>query len=220
MKNIKTKPFALFIFALFAICFVSMALVTGAEIRDVWSALKTAYKTIPLILFLWMGFVLYAWKWKVFLKWLVPFPCLDGTWQGSIQTTWKDPNTGETPGPIPVILTIRQSFVRISCVMRTAEMTSRSCLADFWLDSDEQIRKLGYSYTSVPSITVMERSQPHDGTMVLELIGDPVNKLRGTYWTTRKTTGEVSLTFRCKERLDEYPVELGDHPMQGKSNGR
>ena len=103
MKNIKTKPFALFIFALFAICFVGMALGTGAEIRDVWSALKTAYKTIPLILLLWMVFVLYAWKWKVFQKWLVPFPCIDGTWQGSIQTTWKNPNTGVTPGPIPVI---------------------------------------------------------------------------------------------------------------------
>jgi hypothetical protein len=163
-----------------------------------------------------MVFSLHAWKWPIFRNWLVPFPYLEGTWQGNIQTTWKDPKTGEIPGPIPVILTIKQSFVRISCVMRTAEMTSRSYFADFWLDSDEQLRKLGYCYTSAPSVTVAERSQAHDGTMALEIIGDPVEKLRGTYWTTRKTTGEVTLTFRCRQRLHEYPDALGEHPMKGK----
>ena len=100
--------------------------------------------------------------------------------------------------------------------MRTAEMTSRSYIADFWLDSNEQVRKLGYCYTSTPSVSIVERSQPHDGTIILEIIGDPVEKLYGTYWTTRKTTGEVTLAFRVRERLDEYPADLGDHPMKGK----
>jgi len=216
MKNLKAKPFAFFLFALFAVSFMCVALATGAQITDIWSALKTAYKTIPILLVLWTVFALYAWKWPIFRNWLVPFPYLEGTWQGNIRTTWKDPHTGEVPGPIPVILTIKQTFGRISCVMRTAEMTSRSYFADFWLDSDEQLRKLGYCYTSAPSITVAERSLSHDGTIALEIIGDPVERLRGTYWTTRKTTGEVTLTFRCWERLDQYPDDLGDHPMKGK----
>jgi hypothetical protein len=55
--------------------------------------------------------------------------------------------------------------------MRTAEMASRSFLADFWLDGDEQIRKLGYSYMSTPLPSVAHRSQPHSGTMVFEIIG-------------------------------------------------
>lgn len=216
MRNLKAKPFAYFLFALFAISFVGVALATGAQVTDIWSALKTAYKTIPILLLLWLGFATYAWKWQIFQTWLVPFPYLEGTWEGSIQTTWKNPQTGETPGPIPTILTIKQSFSRISCVMRTAEMTSRSYFADFWLDSDEQLRKLGYCYTSSPSVSVAERSQPHDGTIALEIIGTPVEKLRGTYWTMRKTTGEVTLTFRCREKLDEYPADLGEHPMKGK----
>ena len=162
------------------------------------------------------GFVSYAWRWKIFRGWLVPFPDLNGTWQGSIQTTWTNPETGAIPAPIPVVLTIKQACTRSSCVMRTAEMTSRSYLADFWLDGDEQVRMLGYSYHSKPSPSVVERSQPHDGTIIFELINDPVEKLKGTYWTARKTTGEVILTFREDKRLDEFPPDSGKHPVSGK----
>lgn len=186
------------------------------SLTDLWNALVVAYKTVPLVLAMVGFFVGYAWRWKIFRGWLVPFPDLNGTWQGSIQITWKNPETGAIPAPIPVILTIKQSFTRMSCVMRTAEMTSRSYLADFWLDDDEQVRMLGYSYHSKPSLTVVERSQAHDGTIVFELIGDPVEKLKGVYWTARKTTGEVVLTFREKNRIDEFPSDIGSHPVSGK----
>ena len=216
MRNLRVGPFVYFAFVLFATCFLVVDYTTGGRITDVWTALRTTYRTVPILLALWLPFVLWAWKWRIFRNWLVPFPCLEGTWQGHIQTTWKDPRTGEIPGPIPVILTIRQSFVRISCVMRTAEMTSRSYFGDFWIDSNEQVRKLSYCYTSVPSIALVGRSQVHDGAMTLELIGDPVSRLRGTYWTARKTTGEVTLNFRCRERLEEYSDDLGEHPMKGR----
>lgn len=215
MKNLRVRPFAFFLFGIFALCFVGLALATGTSITDVWSALKVAYKTVPIVIILWIGFAAFAWRWRIFRKWLVVFPDLDGTWQGEIQTTWKDAE-GNTPGPIPAILTIRQTFGRVSCVMRTAEMSSWSHLADFWLDTDEQIRKLGYSYTSTPKLSVQERSDPHEGTMILEIIGDPVSKLKGIYWTTRKTTGEVVLTKRCDDRLDDFPDDLGQHPMAGR----
>ena len=97
--------------------------------------------------------------------------------------------------------------------MRTGEMTSRSYLAGFWVDSDEQLKMLGYCYTSKPSTTVAERSQPHDGTITFEVIGNPTSKLKGTYWTERKTTGEVILTHRIDEHLDDYPDDIGEHPM-------
>ena len=216
MKNLKARSFAYFFFALFVICFAAVAVGTGAQITDLWTALKTAYRTVPLLLLIWAGFAAYGWRWPIFQHWLVPFPDLDGTWEGTIQTNWENPKTDEIPGPIPVILTIKQSFLRVSCVMRTAEMTSRSYFADFWIDSDEQLRMLGYCYTSAPSLSVAERSQSHGGTMIVEIIGAPVDKLKGVYWTTRKTTGEVTLTLRSRERLDEYPRDLGEHPMAGK----
>ena len=83
MKNIKVKPFAFFIFGLFAVCFIAVALATGVEVRDVWSALKIAYKTVPILLIVWMVFVLHAWKWRIFRNWLVPFPhLLTSKWVG------------------------------------------------------------------------------------------------------------------------------------------
>lgn len=213
MRNLNSKPFAYLLFGAFAICLIGVALLAGHEITDIKSALIASYKTIPVLLFLAWMFSIFAWKWKILQGWLVPFPDLNGTWEGDIQTTWKNPETGEVPGPIPVILTIKQSFTKISCVMRTAEMTSRSYLAGFWIDSDEQVRMLGYCYTSKPSTIVAERSQPHDGTIIFEIVGSPVSKLRGTYWNGRKSTGDVTLTFRTKDHLDDYPDDLGEHPL-------
>lgn len=205
MKNLHGKRFAVAICALFAGCYVAIALLQGVGVSDLWSAIAIGYKAIPPVLFIVAVFISYAWRWRFFQGWLVPFPDLNGTWQGELQTTWKNPETGQIPGPIPAILTIKQSFIRISCVMRTAEMTSRSFLADFWLDGDEQIKNLGYSYHSTPRAHVRGRSAPHDGTIVFELIGNPVAKLKGTYWTARQTSGEVVLTFREKNRLEEFP---------------
>ena len=216
MRNLRVRPLAYLAFVIFATCLPIVDYATGGQTTDIWTALRTAYKTVPILLGVWVAFVLWAWKWRIFSGWLVPFPCVDGTWQGHIQTTWKDPTTGKTPGPIPVILTIKQSFVHITCVMRTAEMTSHSYFGDFWINSDEQVRKLSYCYTSVPSIALRDRSQVHDGAMLLELVGEPVSRLRGTYWTTRKTTGEVILDFRSGHRLEEFPNDLGEHPMKGR----
>src|SRR5947208_1047059 len=97
MRNLKAKPFALTLFAAFAVCFVLVALVSGEQIKDVWGALWIAYKTVPLLLALVWVFIGYTWRWAIFRNWLVPFPDLNGTWQGTIQTTWADPETGEAP---------------------------------------------------------------------------------------------------------------------------
>jgi hypothetical protein len=215
MKNLKAKPFALLIFLVFVICFAFVAFKSGKKPGDFLEALKIAYKTIPLVLLVVGVFIKWAWRWPVFRGWLVPFPDLNGTWQGSLQTTWVNPQTQAVPGPIPVILCIKQSFISTSCVMRTQEMDSHSYSSDFVLDPSSQIKRLAYSYTSSPRPTVVHRSPPHDGTVVLDIIGKRPDKLRGKYWTERKTTGEIELTFRCKDCLEEFPTDLGQHPVTG-----
>jgi hypothetical protein len=212
MKNLKVKALSWSLFAVYVVSCVLMALISGKKVTDLWSALAIGYNSVPVVLGIATLFVWHGWRWRIFHPWLVPFPDLNGTWQGSIQTTWKNPETGKT-GPIPAILTIKQSFSRISCVMRTAEMASRSFLADFWLDGDEQIRKLGYSYVSTPLPSVTDRSPPHCGTMVFEIILKPDRKLKGVYWTERKTTGEVSFVFRERNLLEELPDDIGRHPV-------
>jgi hypothetical protein len=216
MRNLKPKPFAVITFFVFAFSVAIVSFATGNKVTDLWSAFRIGYKAIPLVLIAAVAFATYAWKWRMFRGWLVPFPDLNGTWEGVIETTWENPETGKIPGPIPVILSIKQSFVRISCVMRTAEMTSHSFLADFWLNGDEQIRMLGYSYRSDPLPSVRDRSHLHNGTVLFQLVGDPVVKLNGSYWTSRNSAGEIHLTFRERNCLEEFPSDLGEHPVSHK----
>ena len=160
-------------------------------------------------------FIKWGWRCKWLQGWLVPFPDLNGTWQGKIQTNWKD-TQGNTPGPIPVILTINQSFIRISCVMRTAEMESHSYVEGFCIDRERQVRQLCYSYTSKPKASLRDRSTPHDGTIIFNIIGKPVHKLEGEYWTQRQTLGTITLNFLTKNLLDEFP---SDSTMRPLANG-
>ena len=216
MRNLRIKPFALVTLMAFVLCVVVVSFVTGKQIIGIESAVVIGYKAIPLLVALAVFFGTHAWKWRIFRGWLVPFPDLNGTWQGVLTTTWERLDAPQPPPPIPAILTIKQSFTRISCVMRTAEMTSRSFLADFWLDGDEQIRMLGYNYRSDPSPLVGERSPPHSGTAIFEIVGKPVAKLNGRYWTTRGTAGEITLTLRERELVEEFPHDLPAHPVSGK----
>lgn len=221
MKNLNGTRYTYAIFVAFAICFIGTALFTGTDVTTLSGAISLGYKAIGPFAIVAGFFITVAWKWPIFRGWLVPIPYLGGTWHGWIKSTWQDPLTGSEPSPMPAILTIRQSFVRISCVMRTREMTSGSYTADFWLDVDNQVRRLAYNYHSDPLATLHDRSVPHNGTMLLDIVGSPPTKLKGPYWTGRKTTGEVELTFRTKKYLDDFPANLATDlaPPSPSSNG-
>ena len=63
----------------------------------------TIYATLSYIFTKWL------WRMPILQGWLVPFPDLQGTWQGEIRTTWKDSDAGPNGSPIPVILVIKQT---------------------------------------------------------------------------------------------------------------
>lgn len=212
MKNLNMKPFLYLLAGFSAIVLFLAAMVQGFDLRNFLDVLRL----IPIVAtadgIAYFVFTVWLWRWKRFQGWLIPFPDLNGTWQGHIQTNWKDAE-GKTLGPILTILTIKQNFGRISCVMRTGEMESHSYVEGFCIDKDAQVRRLCYSYTSKPKASLRERSTPHDGTILFNIIGKPVHKLEGEYWTQRQTTGTVTLAFRTHELLDEMPSDLPTHPV-------
>jgi len=212
MRNLNLKTALLFIVGMSAL-FGWLIILIQKPTLSFFVFLKLFPKVVTIDTIIITIFSSFLWKFKIFKGWLVPFPNLNGTWKGYIHTTWIDPTTGKRPGPIPAILTIKQSFFKISCVMRTAEMCSRSTISDFVLDSHNQIKQLTYSYDSNPIQTVKERSAQHLGTMVFNIIEKPKRKLKGEYWTGRKTTGDIEMEFWKKERLDDYPSNLGKHPV-------
>lgn len=135
------------------------------------------------------------WKLKIFQKWLVLIPNLNGKWEGQIDSDTTDPITYEDCKGIQTELIIKQTLFSISCVMKTNEMTSRSVSANFIIDAENQKQQLVYTYQSVPKQTVQYWSPIHFGTAVYDL-DDPyqVNTLDGNYWTGRRTMGCIKLT--------------------------
>ncbi len=51
--------------------------------------------------------------------------------------------------------------------------------------------------------------------MLFNIIGKPVHKLEGEYWTQRQTAGTATLSFWTNELLDEMPGDLQTHPVTG-----
>ena len=218
MKNLNLRNFLFIIVGLtIGLFFLLSSIQNIAEYN-----FKNIIKLIPQIVTantLIIGFfVKVLWKCKIFKGWLVPFPNLNGTWKGFIHSTWVDPVTNQRPNPIPAIVTIEQSFSHLSCAMRTAEMNSISIVSGFYLDKENQIKKLYYSYDSNPLQTVKERSPQHCGTMAFNIIEEPKLILSGEYWTGRKTTGEIKVNYWKKKKLNYYPEDLGTHPVSTVRN--
>lgn len=214
MKYLNRKIFIWLLLGIsiaFYLLYILFFPVTGKTLLNYLKPVTTVVTLDTITAFL---FVKWIWKCKLLYSWLVPFPNLNGTWKGAIETNWIDEKTGKKPAPIPVILTIKQSFTNISCVMRTGEMNSYSFISGFVIDKENQILRLVYSYDSIPKQTVKDRSPQHFGTMYFDVINNGDKKeLSGDYWTGRETTGRIDLEFWKNEHLEKYPNELGEHPV-------
>jgi len=204
MNNLNLKPFIYLILGISGIFWFSIASFSGQDLSIIMDFFKVLPEVATIDLLLFAFFVKWGWKFRLFKGWLVPFPNLNGTWEGKIITTWINQETEHSTPQVLAILTIKQTFLKISCVMRTEEMSSYSYSEGFKLESENQIKQLSFSYTSKPRPTVTDRSPMHEGSIVFDIIEEPEKKLKGQYWTSRKTTGEIIMTFREKKLLYEY----------------
>ena len=146
MSNIKTKARLWAVIIASFLIFYLIYRIQGSP----GLSLTTIFPILPMVVFfdvVLIGlFVKFLWKLPIIKHLLVAFPNLNGTWKGHIDSTWIDPETNKKPALIPAILTIKQSFLKTSCVMRTDEMTSRSITSNFMLDDDNQLCKLVYRH--------------------------------------------------------------------------
>lgn len=155
------------------------------NINAVWKDITTTITIVTLICTL---FVSQAWRWKIFQDWLVPFPCLSGTWEGEVKSTYSSETNS-----IPIYVTINHNFFNIQIKIETGESSSISTCGSFDIDKDRGLNHLIYTYQNNPRATVRERSEIHFGTTRLKICDDTKN-LEGEYWTSRKTTGDIRLT--------------------------
>ena len=100
-------------------------------------------------------------------------------------------------------MVIRQTYSSISLRLLTDESSSELIGAEIITLSDGTIRMAGV-YRNEPRQLLRERSPIHNGAILLEIIGRPVTRLKGHYWTDRNTAGEIELNNRRNQIFHDY----------------
>jgi hypothetical protein len=199
MKNIRREIAIWVQFGALIFIWIAILYLSGIDFQINWEALKKIPEVVTIYSVLYLLFTRWAWRLRIFQHWLVPYPDLQGTWGGILESTWVDPRTGKRVEPIPILITIRQSFATISCAMYSGESSSYSSAAQINADEEGGSLHLSYAYTNRPKAAVRDRSEIHDGAASLEIIAKPHRTLEGEYWTSRKTTGDIRVTFKSRD---------------------
>ena len=202
MRNIRHEILIWVHVASVVAIWAAVLVLSGTKLEINWEAFKKLPDVVTIYVVLSLAFTKWLWRWRIFRGWLVPFPDLQGTWQGELQTTWKDPETGKVPGPIAMILVIQQSFSSMKCTMYTHESESYSTAAQ--IDESTGVVRLTFNYTNRPKATLHHRSTMHDGAANLRVVTGPDARLEGSYWTSRCTSGDIHLKYRSKELIEAF----------------
>jgi hypothetical protein len=204
MRNVRREAAIYVQLASLILIWAVVLFVSGVELKINWEALKKLPEVVTIYYGLQLLFTTWAWRLPVFQRWLVPLPDLQGTWVGTLQSTWKE--TGQFKPPVPIIIVVRQSFYSISCVMYSEESTSLSSTAQIIGEEDGLPLRLSFIYSNRPKASVREKSQVHDGAAILKVVEQPERILEGDYWTDRKTTGDIQVLFRDKKLADSFSL--------------
>jgi len=122
------------------------------------------------------------------------FPDLNGTWEGTLISTWIDPATNKSPPPTPVTIWIRQTLFSVSIKLRTGESSSHSTRCLLEAEHEAGRFRVWYSYDNKPKAEVAHRSARHEGVawLGMDIDTDPT-RLAGQYYTSRRTTGDIDV---------------------------
>ena len=132
MGNYNFKQFAQILGGTFVTVFIILELVRGhygqLDAKLLWEDFGTCSSIVLIIGFC---FNKWMWKWSISQKWLVPFPCLAGEWEGHIFYNWEGLDRDKK-----IKLKIRQTFLQVLVCIETNESYSNSICASF--DFDEK----------------------------------------------------------------------------------
>lgn len=144
-----------------------------------------------------------VWAWRVVSS-LHNVPYLKGTWHVELQSTYKDPVTQERRPPVIGYAAIRQTYSTISIRLMTKDSNSALIASDLVRRSDGTYELAGV-YQSDPQVHLRgSESEIHYGAFKLRLVGAPVNRIEGHYWTDRNTGGTIIYSSWVPEIADSF----------------
>ena len=167
--------------------FLVAAIIDTTAIETPWKFFRILSVAVVIAEGLWIAAATWFWRrlWSMIPSLnRVVFPDLNGVWKGKIDST-------STSNPKQATLRIRQTWFGIHLTLETDESTSHTYSAT--LDADRAAGRflLRYHYRNEPKAAVADRNTPHDGACVLEMTLDHPTRLRGKYFTARRTTGDI-----------------------------
>lgn len=200
------KSQALVVAALAIVLAWSIEAVVHFATGDKVNILKYTSLIATIITLLVAGAVSVSWRyiWRK-IPWIQrkTFPDLNGTWQGTLVSTWIDPVTMQQKPPIPTTVWIRQTPFSLSIKLRTGESSSYSTRCILEADHDAGRFRIWYSYDNQPRAELAYRSARHEGVAWLEMdIDAGSDQLTGQYYSNRRTTGDMAFRRMNEERVN------------------
>lgn len=145
----------------------------------------------------------YLWRWWPFSPVLSNRPNISGTWKVLLVSDYKNPDTLKVVDPKICYMRIYQTYSKLSMRLMTDESSSEILAASVQQTTADGFRVIGV-YMNEPKVLIHGKSPIHYGGISLSIQGSPPNSLEGSYWTTRKTCGEMTLSNRSPELFDDY----------------
>lgn len=174
-----------------AAIFLLIALLKGPDFSN--EVVDAISKTITVTFFGRLLFIKWIWKYMPFLERLHGVPYVEGSWNGTFESTWR-PSPDAPPATGPIEVKIKQPDIfHLKITQKSGESLSHSYGEEFETLEDGSIF-LSFSYRNIPNANVRERSQISFGSARYLLDREGIQKLSGNYWTDRKSTGQISIT--------------------------
>ena len=122
----------------------------------------------------------------------IPFqktPKLMGNYTGNIEYNYNG-----VSGEKETSVIIKQTLLTVKVQLVTDEVISNTILGDIVQENGEYV--LYYTYIKNPKSKYSEENPIQYGTC--RFVINEKDKLVGTYWTSRKTIGDIELKRKCK----------------------
>lgn len=128
------------------------------------------------------------WGWRVLAGKMGYPPYIEGLWK--VALNYEDKDTKEWKEK-DVELDIKQSLTSAKFRLHTNESDSSSICYAYISEGINSKHEFIYTFQSNPKPSCRDRSPIHYGTCKLDIIDD--DNMKGEYWTSRKTKGELTL---------------------------
>lgn len=184
---------------LYSVLIFVLSFVTGQSIDD--NLFRWLSGVTSVVILVWVAYDKWLWRVWVFkyAAWFLRIPILHGTWKGKLK--YKRDENGNS-GEADIYVAINQTFTSVS-VRSFFKKPSASKSMTAKIEEEPDRKKLVYMYKSEAPYGKRDANRPHDGAVVFDIVGNPVKKLLGSYFTDRKGAGTVT--------LDEYSSVLTEN---------